>query len=157
MSEKKVSDFISMRGSVEIALRNAFTDEVVAKREVENAVVRIGRRWVLAKIQSNSAPAEEINNMGVGTDTTTPATSDLALGNETDRNVIGTFARENESASPPSWQAQASWATDEANTTLAEVGLFQSSSGGTMLARATFTTLDKRTSNTLTISYTISN
>ncbi len=157
MSEKQVSDFIQMRGSVEIALHNAFTDEVVARREIENSVVRIGRRWVLAKIQSNSPPAEEIDNMAVGTDTSAPATSDLALGNETDRNVIGTFARENESASPPSWQAQASWATNEANTTLSEVGLFQSSSGGTMLARATFTTLDKRTSNTLTISYTISN
>jgi hypothetical protein len=92
----------------------------------------------------------------LGSATVAPATSDSALGGEVTRSNILTFATTGLTNNPPSWQAQVSFSTAQANTTLAEVGLFNSNSGGTMISHATFTSFVKATSNTYAISYTIS-
>lgn len=152
-----MEDVIRLRGSYEIALRNAKTGEIVESLKVENTVVTAGRRWVLQQINSTQInTAQSIGYAAVGTSTTAPATSDTVLGSESDRNAINSFSTSGLTANPPSWRAEVSWNTNEANTTLGEVGLFNSSSGGTMLSRATFSTINKTTSNTLSISYTIS-
>lgn len=149
---------VTLRGSLQIALRDAQTNEIVEERVIHNIVVTQGRRWVLEKINSVDNPSETIDNMAIGSITSdAPDTAETALASEQSRKTIGTYDTSFLTRSTPSWQAQVSWATNEANTTIGEVGLFQSSSGGSMLARATFATLDKTTSNTLTISYTISN
>ena len=153
-----VHDVIQMRGCIELALRNAFTGEIIQKQTINNVIVTAGRRWVLQQINSQDiATAQSIGYMGVGTGTTAPATSDSALGSETTRKAIGTFTTSNLTSNPPSWLAVMSLATNEGNTTLGEVALFNSSSAGTVLGRATFTTVNKTTSNTLTLSYTVSN
>jgi len=153
-----LKDVIQLRGSLEIVRKNAYNGQVVETRKVDNVVVTVGRRWVLEAIQSgNAASAQVISNMAIGTSTSAPATSETALVNESTRKSIGTFTTTNLTSNPPSWRAEVTYATNEGNTTLGEVGLFNSSSGGTMLSRATFSTIDKATSNTLTISYTISN
>lgn len=159
MNKEQISDNLCyLRGSLRIAVLNALNGEVVRERIVNNTVVTAGRRWVLAAIASSeSATSQTIQQMAIGTSTTAPATGDSALGSEASRKAIGTFTTSNLTSNPPSWLAASSWATNEANTTLGEVGLFNSSSGGTMLARATFATIDKATSNTLSISYTVSN
>jgi hypothetical protein len=151
------SDIIQLKGFIEAELRNAYTNEVI-RREKSNLITLAGRRWVLQQIASSDHnTAQSISHMAVGTGTVSPATSDSGLGSESLRKQIGTFSTANLTANPPSWQAAVSFATNEANTTLAEVGLFNSSAAGTILGRATFTTLNKSTSNTLSISYTISN
>ena len=120
-------------------------------------VVTAGRRWVLQQIQStNHSTAQNIDYMAVGTSTTAPATSDTTLGSESSRIAINSFTTSNLTSNPPSWRAEASWNTNQANTTLGEVGMFNSSSAGTLLAHATFGTVNKTTSNTLSISYTLS-
>ena len=152
------SDQIILRGCLDIVIKNAFNGKIVGKRRIENTIVTSGRRWVLEAIQSgNAASAEVISNLAVGTATVAPVTGDTALNTENARKVVGTWDSTNLTSNPPSWQAQTSFATDEANTTLGEVGLFNSSAGGTMLGRVTFTQIDKTTSNTLSVSYTISN
>ncbi len=154
---EQTHDVIRMKGFIEMELRNASNQEVL-RRETHNVIVTSGRAWVLQQICSSMiSTAQTINNMAVGTGTTAPATSDSALGGESLRKSIGTFTTTNLTSNPPSWLAAVSFATNEANTTLGEVGLFNSSSGGTMLGRATFTTINKTTSNTLSISYTVSN
>lgn len=153
-----MEDVIKMRGSIELILSNINGQEI-EKRRIENTVVTAGRKWVLQNIISgtHAQTAEVLGYMGVGTGTTAPATGDSALGGETTRIAIGTFTTTNLTSNPPSFRAEASFATDQANTTLGEVALFNSSETGTMLARATFGTINKTTSNTLSISYTISN
>lgn len=149
-------DVIRLKGFIELELRNP-RNEIVS-REKYNVVVTTGRRWVLQQIASSEIQtAQSISYLAVGTGTAAPATSDSALGSENTRKAIGTFTTSNLTSNPPSWRAEVSFNTNEANTTLGEVGLFNSSSGGTMLARATFSTINKTTSNTLNISYTISN
>lgn len=161
---------LKLRGFIEFELKDAIRseiirkgkfnvyDDVVEKGENRNTVVTSGRRWVLQQIASSEInTAQSISYLAIGTGTAAPATSDSALGSETTRKAIGTYTTTNLTSNPPSWRAEVSFATNEGNTTLGEVGLFNSSSGGTMLARATFSTINKTTSNTLSVSYTISN
>ena len=156
MKDLQDQGFIILKGAMELAIKNAETDELVEYRHRKNTVVTAGRRWVLEKIASGG-PAEVINNMALGVSTSSLGTDDTALVDEQERKTIGTHTTTNLTSNPPSWAAQVSWATDEANTTLGEVGLLNSSATGTLLARATFTTINKENTNTLSVTYTISN
>lgn len=159
---EEIGDVIHLRGCIELQLQNAFNGEPVGDRLRLNTVVTAGRRWVLEKIGSFSNQTNSINAIAVGTSTTAPATSDTALGSEitasVGRKTIGTFTTTNLTSNPPSWRAEVSFATDEATGTLGEAGLFNTSSAtaGTLLSHVTFSTINKSTSNTLSVSYTIS-
>lgn len=150
-----MNDVVHLKGHIEAELRDILGN--VVSRSVENTVVTAGRRWVLQQIASSEIDTDQtISYLAIGTGTAAPATSDSALASETTRKAIGTFTTSNLTSNPPSWRAEVSFATNEGNTTLGEAGLFNSSSGGTMLARGTYSTINKTTSNTLTVRYTIS-
>lgn len=161
--DDQIGDVIHLRGCIEMQLFDAHSGLPIGERTRTNTVVTSGRRWVLEKIGSFSNQTNAINAIALGTSTTAPATGDTALGSEVTasvgRKTIGTFTTTNLTSNPPSWRAEVSFATDEATGTLGEVGLFNTSAAtaGTMLARATFSTINKSTSNTLSVSYTISN
>lgn len=158
MNTSELKGVIQLRGSLQIALRD-LSGNIVDERRIENVVVTQGRSWVLGQLQTvNQQTAQAIGWLAIGTSTNAPATSDTLLGSEVTRVAIGTWVTSTLTANPPSWQAQASFASNIANTTLGEVGLFNSSGANvsTMLGHATFTSFSKTTSNTLTISYTIS-
>lgn len=149
-------DFIRMRGSIRMILGD-LDGNILEEKNFQNLLVTIGRSWVLGQLESiNIQTAQTITYLAVGSSTTAPTTGDTTLGLEVTRLAIGTFSTTGLTNNPPSWQAQVSFATNQANTTLAECGLFNSSAGGTMLAHATFASFVKATSNTLNISYTIS-
>ena len=151
-----VQDVIRMRGSLDMILRGP-QGEIVDQKRFNNLLVTAGRAWVLGQLNSvNIVTSLTISAMAIGSSTVAPTTGDTALGGEVTRKTIATFSTAGLTNNPPSWQAQVSYATNEGNTTLAEVGLFNSSANGTMLAHATFTSFVKATSNTLSISYTIS-
>lgn len=151
-----------MKGSLRMALMNAQSGEVVKEWEIHNVVATAGRKWILQKIAGNysggsaATDSSPINYIAIGTGTTAPATSDTALGSETTRKSVQNFTTSNLTSNPPSYQLECSFATNEGNTTLAEVGILNSSSGGTLLTHATYGTINKTTSNTLSISYTVS-
>jgi hypothetical protein len=157
MENEQISGVIALRGSLRIALRDP-EGKILEERSVHNVVVTQGRSWVLGQLQSVNSQAQVIGWLAIGTSTTAPATSDTLLGSEITRVAIGTWVTSTLTANPPNWQAQASFASNQGNTTLGEVGLFNASgaNASTLLAHATFTSFSKTTSNTLTISYTIS-
>lgn len=153
-----VQDVIRLRGSLRIALNDP-DGKLITERIINNLVVTQGRSWVLGQLESvNIQTAQTIGYMAVGTSSTAPTTADTLLNSEVLRVAVGTWVTSTLTANPPSWQAQISLATNQANTTLAEVGLFNTSgsNAATMLGHATFASFVKATSNTLTISYTIS-
>lgn len=155
----ELQDFIKLRGCLEIALQDAKTGEELQRIKINNTVVTSGRAYVLSRLVSGAAQTDTINAIAVGTSTTAPVTGDTLLGSESLRIAIASFVTSGLTANPPSWQAQCTFATNQANTTLGEAGLFNSTSANvqTMLSHVTFSTINKTTSNTLAISYTISN
>jgi hypothetical protein len=156
-------DIFHLRGSIELQLLNAANGQPVGERIKVNTVMTGGRRWVMEKIVSSTNATNAINAIAVGTSTATLNSSNTNLGSEitasAGRKTIGTVDATNITSTAPSWAASVLFATNEANNTIGEVGLFNTSSAtaGTMLARATFTTFDKQNTNTLAVTYTISN
>jgi hypothetical protein len=154
-----IYDLIQLRGAFEIALHNAETGEELERVKVFNTVVTSGRSYVLSMIQSTAPATATFNSIAVGTSTTAPTTGDTLLGSEALRIAIASWVTTGLTANPPSWQAQCTFATNQANTTLGEAGIFNQAGSNvqTMLSHVTFATINKTTSNTLAISYTISN
>lgn len=153
-------DIIRLRGCYELQLRGPQGEDIGEPViRVENTVVTAGRSYVLSRLVSGAPQTDVMNAIAVGTSTTAPATGDTLLGSEALRITISTFITSGLTNNPPSWQAQATFATNQANTTLGEAGLFNNSNSNvqTMLSHVTFATINKTTSNTLAISYTISN
>ncbi len=147
-----------LRGSLKMALKDAKTGEILWQMEVHNTIPTQSLVWGLKAIQSgNSATTQTINQMAIGTGTTAPATSDTALESETTRKAIGTWSDAGLTANPPYMDALVNYQTDEGNVTLGEVGLFNSSSSGTLISRATFATTSKTTDNVLGMTYTLTN
>ncbi len=142
------------------AIRMQMTDlkgNVLLEKSFNNLAVTQGRSWVLGQIESvNIVTSQTISYLAIGSSTVAPTTGDTALGSEVVRNAIGTFVTSSLTQNPPNFSALVSFATNQGNTTLAECGLFNSSSGGTMLAHATFSSFVKATSNILNLTYTIS-
>ncbi len=153
--ETEILSGIKLRGAIQMALLDP-QGRILLERKIENLAVTVGRAWILGQLETvNQATAQTISYLAIGSVTIAPTTADTALGGEVTRANILTFVTTGLTVSPPSWQAQVSFATNVANTTLAEVGLFNSVSVGTMIAHATFTSFVKATSNTLAISYTL--
>lgn len=157
MKSGQVGDVLLMRGSIQLALCD-LKGNVIRSQIIENTVVTVGRAWVLKQLQTvNHVTSQNISHIAIGSDTTAPVTGNTALGLEVTRKAISSFDTTNLTANPPNWQAQVQFATNEGNTTLAEVAILNSNSGGTMLARATFASFVKATSNVLNISYNLTN
>jgi hypothetical protein len=151
-------DFIKLRGCYELALLGP-NQEVLDYRKLDNVVVTVGRSYVLSMIQSVSPATTPFTYIGVGTSTAGPNATDLVLGSEALRISISSYVTGGLGSNPPYWQAQCTFATNQANTTLGEAGIFNTSASNTqtMLSHVTFATINKTSTNTLAISYTISN
>ena len=133
----------------------------------DNIVVTQGRSWVLQHImsaQSANVSSQIISAIAIGTSTTVPTTSDVLLNAEISSTASGRMTNitetDNSTSSAPNVVWAASWSTAQGNTgTIGEFGVFNTSaaSSHTMLAHATTATFSKTTSNTLTVSYSVSN
>lgn len=153
---EQIVDCIRLRGSLRMVLGD-MDGNIIKEIIKENTVVTTGRAWMLGQLQSvNHVTGQNVSYIGIGSNTVAPTTGDSALGNEVTRLAISAFSTTGLTANPPSWRAEVVFATSNANTTLSEVALLNSSSSGTMIGRATFASFVKATSNTFSISYTIS-
>jgi len=150
------SEVIRLRGSLRHLLMD-LEGKPIKEWIQENTVVTVGRAFILGQLISlTQNTSQNINDIAVGSGTVAPTTGDSALGNEVKRLAISSTVTAGLTNNPPSWQLQVVFATSDANTTIGEVGLFNSSSGGTMIARQTIASFVKATSNTYAISWTIS-
>ena len=155
-------DAYHMRACIEMQLCDA-QGAPVADRVVFNTIMTDGRKWVMQKIVSTTNQTNSINFIAVGTSTAAVNSSQTGLSSEITatlgRKAIGTVDATNMTSSAPSWAASVLFATNEANNSIGEIGLFNTSTAqaATMLGRATFTQFNKSDTNTLAVTYTVSN
>lgn len=158
----KAGDIIRLRGCLELALHDARDGKMLHYFKGENLVVTAGRRWVLEKINATNNQTNAINSIAVGSGTTAAASNDTQLGSEITATVgrlAASIDTTNVTSGTPNWIATCQFATDQAIGTLGEIGLFNTTAAtaGTLFGRIVFTTFVKATSNTLSVSYTVSN
>jgi hypothetical protein len=128
---------------------------VKQEQNVNNLVVDTGKNFIAAsmlKTTSNSPAA--MTHMAIGTGSTAAAAGDTALGSEVGTRVV--FSPAASSSSNVVTYIGTFLPNNPASSTgIYEAGIFNASSGGTMLCRTTFSVVNKDPADTLAITWTI--
>jgi len=135
-------DGLKMKGRLQISLN----DKVV--QDIDNLVVTAGKEFVASRMKGTSASV--MSHMGVGTGTTAAAAGQTTLVTEVDRNAIDSTG-----GSGANVIYTATWAAGDGTGALTEAGMFNASSGGTMLCRTVFSVVNKGASDSMTITWTV--
>jgi len=135
-------------GTLEIVLRDQ-NGNVKDQRKVNNLVVDTG----LAYIADRMADAAEsaMSHMAVGTGSTAAASGDTTLETEAGRVALTSTTQTNEDV-----VYVATFSAGTATGALTEAGILNAASGGTLLCRTVFSTVNKGASDSLQITWTVS-
>lgn len=139
------SDQTKVTGRVEMIMRHADGSE--ERDEIDNLVVTAGKTHIAARM--GSTPPTAMSHIAIGTGANAPAAGDTTLQTELDRNAATVTPNTN------TVQFSATWAPGDGTGALTEAGIFNNSSGGTMLSRVTFPVKNKDATDTFIINWTI--
>lgn len=126
--------------------------ELKDSRETDNLVVTAGKNHIADQLSSSPGQAA-MGWMAIGTGSTAAAAGDTLLGAEIDRNAL---TSRTDAANVVTYVGD--WAAgDGTNAAIAEAGIFNVVTANTitMLARATFTAINKGAGDTLKITWTL--
>jgi hypothetical protein len=149
MNLQKVTEELKATGLVKIVQTNA-AGQIVKEFKVPNLVVTAGKNHIAAKIAATTNSPAAMTHMAIGTGTTSPGAGDTALGTQTGRVSL--------SGSVVSTNTITYTATFPAGTgdgAITEAGVFNASSGGTMLCRTTFPVVNKASGDTIAITWVV--
>ena len=158
----KYKNLIELEGSVSFVLTDTLTNTVRQELYVPNLVVTSGKGFIASRMIGTSATT--MSHMGIGTSSTAEVVGDTALGAElTVAGGYTSYARQTVSASNPTANQVQYTCTFAANipsapsggAILREAGIFNASTGGTMLCRTVYPTVTKLPADALTITWTI--
>jgi len=137
---------VRLRSKVEIELYDKEQNLITRRKEEGKLIVDTGFRWLQEQI--GESVTDSMIYSAIGTDNTTPAAGQTALGAEVARGS-GAFT----SISTTQFQNEKSFTGLSA--TIVEAGLFNASSGGAMLDRVTFGAITLAGSDELVIRWSI--
>ena len=137
-----INEALKLTGHVTVAINN----EVV--QEIPNLVVTAGKGYVASRMKDTTAGA--MSHMATGTDNTAAAAGDTALGTESGR--VGLTST---TVSSNVITYVATFPAGTATAALTEAAILNPSSGGTMLCRTVFATVNKGSSDAMTVTWAI--
>jgi len=137
-----INDGLKLKGKLSIALN----DEVV--QEVDNLVVTAGKGYVASRMKDTTATA--MSHMAIGSGTTNPAAGDTALETE-----LGRVALTSTTVSGAVVTYVATFAAGTGTGAVTEAGILNASSSGTLLCRTEFSVVNKGSSDSMTITWTV--
>jgi hypothetical protein len=149
MKLQKHTDNLKATGKVQIQRFNA-SGILVEEHNVSNLVVTSGKNYIASKMVATTNTPASMTHMGIGTGTGTPGASDTTLGTQTGRVSL--------SGSTVSTNTITYTATFPAGTgdgAITEAGVFNASTGGTMLCRTTFPVVNKASGDTIAITWVV--
>ena len=137
-----INDDLKLKGKLAIAING----EVV--QEVDNLVVTACKGYVASRIKDASATA--MSHMEIGSGSTAAAASDTALGS-----ALGRVSLTSTNVSSAVVTYVATFGAGTGTGAVTEAGLFNASSGGTMLCRTVFSVVNKGSADSMTITWTV--
>lgn len=145
-----IKDDLTLKGRLDIVV--TAQDGTVKQREsVKNLVVTTGKSFVASRMAGTSASV--MSHMAIGTGSVAAATGDTTLGSESARVALtSTAVTDNDVV----YVATFSAGTPASSAAITEAAILNASSGGTMLCRTVFAQINKGTSDSLSISWTVS-
>jgi hypothetical protein len=123
---------------------------VKQEQEVKNLVVTTGLGYIASRMKDATATA--MSHMAIGTGTSAAAAGNTTLGTESARVAL---ASTNVTANAVAYAATFPAGTPASLTAITEAGIFNASSGGTMLCRTVFSVVNKDVGDTMSITWTV--
>ena len=144
-----INETFKVTGQVAIKLYDK-NGKLKDSRDVNNLVVTAGKGFISGRMITASVPI--MSHMALGSGTTAPAAGDTAL-----ESILGVRELLDTGTSPAAGVVlyTSSFEVGEATGAVTEAGVFNGASGGTMLCRTTFPTINKSATDTLSITWTI--
>ncbi len=121
------------------------------ERGLNNLVVSTGLDWIAARLYDTAIP-DQVSHMNVGTGTTAPDSADTDL--ETPKTPRVALTSTTVTDSEIEYVATFSGTTY--NGALTEAGLFNALTGATMVSRVTFAAVNVGSSDSISITWTLS-
>lgn len=150
------SNAINMIGRVKVEVRDE-AGRTVFVQTSPNLVVTTGKNFIASRIKDGTSTAMTHMAIGDGDSAapgtaTSPAAADTGLGDELARVAITSTTVTNNEVE---YVATFAPGTPASAAAIVEAGLFNASTGGTMLCRTTFAVVNKGTSDTMTVTWTV--
>ena len=144
---KLIENLKGAKGVLNIVLR----DESGAVKEdvtVENLVVDTGLAYIASRMAGTSETV--MSHMAVGDGTTNPAAGDTSLESQ-----LARVALTSTTVTDNAVEYIATFGAGTGTGAVTEAGIFNASSGGTMLCRTEFAVINKGASDSMTITWTV--
>lgn len=142
-----ISDSIQVKGDLTVKLFDQ-TGVIKDTRAIPNVVVTDGKGYIASRMNSNTAVI--MSHMAVGSSSTAAAAGQSALGTE-----LGRVVFDSASVSSTTVTYTATFPAGTGTGTLTEAGIFNASTGGTMLCRTTFSSVSKAAGDTVVITWNV--
>ena len=136
------NDDLKMTGHLTIAINDAVV------QEVPNLVVTDGKEFVASRMKDTTKAA--MSHMAIGTGSTAAAAANAALGSEANRQALTSTA-----VSGAVVTYVATFGPGNGTGAITEAGLFNASSSGDMLCRTVFAVVNKGSSDSMTITWSV--
>lgn len=142
-----LNEHLKAKGALTITVRDE-NNNVKKVLEVPNLVVSVGKTYIASRMVGTSAPV--MSNMAIGTGTASPAAGDTTLGTE-----AGRVALASGTSSGATVTYTATFPAGTGTGAITEAGIFNASSGGTMLCHTTFPVVNKASGDSIAITWVI--
>ena len=156
----KDGSFLKLSGKVDMVLYHA--DGSIEERHLDNLIVDSGLEGVASRIAPHDGtvnPSSPYNYIALGTSSSPVSAGQTSLVSELP--FSATYARHQDSTAtflssgPKQLVLSVTYGPGEATGTISESGVLNAATGGDMLARQAFSTINKGEGDSLTITWTI--
>jgi len=137
-----INDGLKLTGKLIIALNGRTV------QEVDNLVVTAGKGYVASRIKDATATA--MSHMAIGSGTNDPAAGDTTLQTE-----LGRVALTSTTVSAAVVTYVATFGAGTGTGAVTEAGILNASSSGTLLCRTEFSVVNKGSSDSMTVTWTV--
>ncbi len=143
-----MNDAIKLKGRVSIVLKDK-NGKVKETRNVENLIVTTGLNFIASRMKDTSATAMTHMGLGSGSTAASAGQTDLV-------SILGSReAIDSTTVSTNTIVYVSNFEAGDATGAIVEAGIFNASSGGTMLCRTVFSVVNKAADDSMSITWTI--
>lgn len=141
------NDSMKLKGRLQIQLFDEF-GKLKDERDIDNLVVQVGKNFIASRAIANTANV--MSHMAVGTNTTTPNSTDTALNQEIARVALSSLT-----TAANVITHVATFAAGTGTGAITEAGILNAATAGTLLARTVFAVVNKGANDSITITWNI--
>lgn len=141
------TETIQIKGDLKIEVLD-LNGKITDSREVKNLVVTTGKAYIASRMSSNTTVI--MSHMALGTSNTSPVVGNTGLTTQ-----VGRVALDSTATVGPTTTYIGTFPAGTATGTIAEAGIFNASSGGSMLCRTNFNEVNKGAADTIVITWNV--